>query len=115
VKLAEVIDELKLTVVFAGDLGQEASGGFASDLLSNVMARASAGQVWITLQGHQNIVAVAVLIELAAVIIAGGVQPDAETRDKAAAEGVTILTTTLPVFEIAGRLYQLGLRGGDDL
>lgn len=110
-KLSEIIRELGFTVVTSGDLEQEVSGGFASDLLSNVMARAAAGQVWLTLQGHQNIVAVAVLVELAAVIIAGGVQPDQETRDRAAAEEVTLLTTSLPVFEVAGRLYRLGLRG----
>jgi len=112
-KLAEAIRELDFTVVAAGDPDQEISGGFASDLLSNVMARAAAGQVWLTLQGHQNIVAVSVLLELAAVIVAGGVQPDEETKQKAVSEGVALLTTPLPVFEVAGRLYQLGLRGVD--
>ena len=111
-RLAEAIRKLDLTVVAAGDMDQEISGGFASDLLSNVMARASAGQVWLTLQGHQNIVAVAVLLELAAVIVAGGVQPDEETKKKSLSEGVTLLTTPLPIFEVAGQLYELGLRGG---
>lgn len=114
-KLTEAIKELALTVVAAGDIEPEISGGYVSDLLSNVMARAAAGQVWITLQGHQNIVAVAVLLELAAVIVAGGVQPDEETKQKAASEGVTLLATPLPIFEVAGRLYQLGLRGGDNV
>ena len=112
-KLADVVRELELEVLAGPDLEREVTGGYVSDLLSVVMARAKAGQLWITLQGHQNIVAVAVLLELAGVIVAGGIEPDQETREKAEEEGINLFTTSLPVVEVAGRLYRLGARGID--
>lgn len=97
----------------AGAAGRDAAvtGGYASDLLSNVMGQASAGYVWITMQGHKNIVAVASLAGLAAVVITGGVKPDAETLAKADAENIPLLTTELPSFEVIGQLYSLGIKG----
>ncbi|HWR43317.1 DRTGG domain-containing protein [Sporomusa sp.] len=92
-------------------LGKEISGGYVSDLLSNVMGQARAGNVWVTMQGHQNIVAVASLAGLSAVIIAGGVTPDKDAVRKAETEEIVILTTQLSSFEVAGRLYQLGIAG----
>ena len=110
-RLAQVLQELKLQVVNGSDLEKRVTGGYASDLLSNVMAGAKPGQLWVTLQGHQNIVAVAVLLDLAAIVVAGGGEPDQETVQKAQVEGINLFTTPLPVFEIVGHLYQLGLRG----
>jgi len=99
--------------VLTGDVGldREVSCGYASDLLSDVIAHARAGDAWVTLQTHGNVVAVASLKELAAVILVNGRKPDAETLDKGRAEGVALLGTLLPAFELAGRLYEMGLRG----
>lgn len=108
----ELVDRLPLTVVAGrGGLDKAVAAGYVSDLLSNVMGFATAGSVWVTMQGHQNIVAVASLANLAAVIIAGGASPEAEALEKADAEGVVILTTTLPTFELVGQLYGLGIPG----
>lgn len=97
----------------AGNAGSAATvtGGYASDLLSNVMGQAGAGCVWVTMQGHKNIVAVASLAGLAAVVIAGDVQPDPETLAKADSENIPLLTTALSAFEVIGRLYALGIQG----
>lgn len=100
---------LKLEAGHAG-LEREVRGGYASDLLSHVMARAHEGDVWVTVQAHQNIVAVAVLLNLAGIIIAGGIEPQEDTVGKAEAEGIPLLTTGRPVFEVVGRLYAAGLR-----
>jgi len=89
----------------------EVRGGYASDLLSDVMANAQDGDVWVTLQRHVNIVAVAELKNLAAIVIVNGRQPEAETRARAAEHGVAIVVTSLSAFEAAGRLYQLGVCG----
>lgn len=91
-------------------LDTEVTGGYASDLLSWVMAKAQAGNVWITIQAHPNIVAVASLIGLAGIIIAEGVAPEPATLEKAEQEKVPILTTRLPVYALAGQLYELGIR-----
>lgn len=108
----DILAQVPLTCA-AGRTGTaaEISGGYASDLLSNVMGQAKAGHVWITMQGHKNIVAVASLAGLAAIVIAGGVKPDADTAQKADAEGIPLLLCELPVFEIAGMLYSLGIKG----
>jgi len=89
----------------------EVRGGYASDLLSDVMAHAQDGDVWITMQKHVNIVAVAQLKNLAAVVVVNGREPDAETRARALEHGVAIVVTPLAAFDTAGRLYELGLRG----
>jgi hypothetical protein len=86
-------------------------GGYASDLLSDVIANSKAGDVWITLQGHPNIIAVAKLKELAAIIIVNGRQPESETLKKAQAEKIVILASKLPAFEIIGCLYKMGISG----
>lgn len=107
----EIISNLALTVITGENFEQPVSGGYVSDLLSNVMGHAGSGNIWITMQGHQNVVAVSLLAGLAAVIIAGGVKPDEAAVNKAKAEGLIVLTTHLSSFEVAGRLYALGIRG----
>jgi hypothetical protein len=95
----------------AGQLTAEVSGGYASDMLSDVLAHAQPGNLWVTLQIHQNVVGVAVVRELAGIIIVNGKEPDRETIERAEEEGVPIMTTALPAFELVGRLYQAGLTG----
>jgi len=110
--VGELVQALPLTVVAAtGGLDGSVKSGYASDLLSNVMGFASPGSVWVTMQGHQNIIAVASLSSLAAVVVAGGVAPEPETIHKAKTEGITLLTCELSSFELVGRLYQLGVPG----
>ncbi len=89
-------------------LDREIQGGYCGDLLSNVMANASNGCIWLTVQTHQNIVAVAVLHEMAAIILTGGQEPDQETIDKAEEEGIPILIWPLTAYELAGQVYAAG-------
>ncbi|NPV30339.1 MAG: serine kinase [Firmicutes bacterium] len=104
----EVAEALGLKVRSgAAKLDQEVSGVYVSDLLSDVMAHAQEGNIWITLQIHPNVIAVATLLNLAAVIISRGAEPEAATLSRADEEGIPVLTTNQPTFEVAGRLYQL--------
>ena len=113
-KLTELMKELTLTVRSAGKrLDREVKGGYAGDLLSDVMANSKAGDIWVTIQGHPNIVAVATLRDLAGVILANGRQPDAETVQRAEEEGIPLLCTSLPTYQVVGRLYRLGIHGQD--
>ena len=110
--LREMIGKLELTVVAeTGALDETVSGGYVSDLLSHVMGQAKAGQIWVTMQGHQNIIAVASLVGLAAVIVAGGVEPEEQTVVKARDQEVVLCKTNLSTYEVAGRLYNLELQG----
>src|SRR5690606_27349944 len=104
----ELMDKMNLTL-FSGELGldKDVSGGYVSDLLSDVMGHAAEGQVWITLQNHKNIMAVASLKDLPAVILVKGQAPDTDTMAHSIEEQVPILGTELEAFETAGRLYQL--------
>jgi hypothetical protein len=110
--VAELVGKLGLKVRTGTDkLGRAVTGGYASDLLSDVMAHAKEGTLWVTLQAHPNVVAVAVLKEIAAIVLIHGREPQEDTVARAEAEGVTILVSDLPAFELVGRLYSLGVAG----
>ena len=110
-KLNEIVDALDLRVAAGAErLDVEVTGGYASDLLSCAMAGAAKGNVWVTLQGHLNVVAVASLNELAGVIVTEGKVIASETTAKAEEEGVVLLQTLLPSFQVVGRLWDLGVK-----
>jgi predicted methyltransferase len=107
-KLGEIVERLQLSVRSGEDrLDQAVTGGYAGDLLSDVIANSKAGNVWITMQVHVNIVAVAVLKDLVGIIIVQGRQPSEETLKKAKTEKIAIVVSDAPAFETAGRLYTL--------
>jgi len=110
--LRQIIDQLNLTVLTESrDFASiSPAGGYSSDLLSCVMAEAKKGSIWITLQAHLNIVAVAALNEVAAIIITENAQPDAASIAKANQQGVILLSTPQSTYEINGQLWQLGVR-----
>ena len=111
-KLTEIIKSLNLQVA-CGDrqLDREVSGGYSSDLLSDVMANSKKGDIWITLQVHPNIVAVAMLKEIAGIVVINGRKPEEQTIEKAESEGLPIMTSDLSAFELVGRLYGMGISG----
>jgi len=111
-KLSEIIEKLQLKVQTPSvNQDVDVTGGYISDLLSDVMAHARQGDIWITLQIHQNTVAVATLKELAAIIVIAGKHPAPETINKAAEEGVPILTSNMTAFELICELCKLGISG----
>jgi len=89
----------------------EVKTGYASDLLSDVLANSIEGDLWVTRQTHLNIVAIAVMRDLSGVLLANGAKPDPDTIEKAVEKMVPIFRTHLPTFEVVGRLYQLGISG----
>lgn len=110
-KLLELVDALNLAVKAGGSLLEgEVTGGYASDLLSDVLANAKEGNVWITLQTHVNIVAVASAKELSGIIIVNGRAPEVETVRRAEQEGIPVMITRLSTYETVCRLYDLGVR-----
>ena len=109
-KVREIIERFGMTPV-AGENGldREVRGGYCGDLLSDVMANAGDGALWLTIQSHKNVVGVCVLRELAAVVLVNGREPDDDTRAKADEEGIPILTTGGSAYETAGLLYEAGV------
>ena len=93
------------------DMNREVSCGYTCDLLSWVMAHGRAGMAWVTVQTHMNVIAVASLMEMAAVIIPEGIEMEAPSLEKAKEEGISVLESPLTAYEICARLAAKGLPG----
>ncbi|MDI6801151.1 MAG: DRTGG domain-containing protein [Thermodesulfovibrionales bacterium] len=106
-RVNDIIDRLGLETKVKGDMDAEVTGCYISDLLSDVMANSKGGELWITLQTHPNIVAVAVIKGISGIIITNGRLPENDTIKKAEAEKITIVTTQHTTFDIAGLLYNI--------
>ena len=106
--VAEISKKLGLQV-FSGEGGLDriVTGGYVSDLLSDVMGRADEGQIWITLQTHKNVMAIASLKELAAIILVNGNKPADDTARQSNEENIPILGTAMSTFEVTGKIYEL--------
>ncbi len=111
--IQELVSELGLQVFSAGSMDRNVTGGYTSDLLSCVMAKAQAGNVWVTLQAHPNVIAVASLLDLAGVIVSEGIKPDLETIGKAQENGVMLLGSSRTSYAVVCQLCELGICGGD--
>jgi len=107
-KVSDLVKELDLTV-YSGESGldKEVTGGYSSDLLSDVMGNADEGQVWITLQVHKNIMAVALLKEIAAIILVKGLIPEDDVKEISNQKEIPVLGTSLDAFTLAGRIYNM--------
>lgn len=113
-KLCDIAKELNLenlTRELSLSATPEIGRAYVSDLLSDVMGNAPAGGILVTVQVHLNVVAVAVHADLAAVIFALDRKPDEITRQRAVQENIILLASREPAFDIAGKLYALGMRG----
>lgn len=111
-KVCDLIRELDLTI-FCGEkeLDNMVLGGYTSDLLSDVMGNGEEGMIWITMQTHQNVVAVASLKDAAAVLMVNNLAPDEDTLERGRVEGIPLLGTSLSAFEASGKIYQLLHKG----
>lgn len=104
----ELVNALNLTVLSGKDgLNREIEGCYVSDLLSDVMGNAEINNVWVTLQTHKNVMAIASLKELACVILVKGQSASEETLEQSNEEGIPFLSTTMQTFETAGKIYDL--------
>ena len=110
--LADIIAKLDLTILTTPNNLEAITpdGGYVSDLLSCVVAGAQPGNIWVTLQAHMNVVAVAALRDVSAVIITENAQPDADVIEKASQQGVILLSTKEPSYQVVGKLWELGVR-----
>ncbi|OJX47415.1 MAG: hypothetical protein BGO78_16045 [Chloroflexi bacterium 44-23] len=109
--LAQIIQDLDLNLLTEqkdfSDI--QIPAGYTSDLLSCVIAGAPSQGVWVTIQAHLNIIAVAALLELNAIIITEGALPDDATIAKANEEGISLFNTKRNSFWVVGKLWELGI------
>ena len=107
-KVKELVEKLNLKVLSGvNGLDREIDGCYISDLLSDVMGNAMEGNIWITLQTHKNVMAVASLKEMSCIILVKNLMPNDETIEQSNDEDLPILQTNLPTYEIAGVVYNL--------
>ena len=92
------------------DLTREVTACYACDMLSWVMGHEQPGMVWITVQTHLNVVAVAELVEASCVLLCDCTQVDEATLARAQADGFPLLASDQSAFTLCGILYQAGLR-----
>lgn len=107
-KVNELVNALNLKVLSgANGLDREIEGCYVSDLLSDVMGNAEMNNVWVTLQTHKNVMAIASLKELACVILVKGQTAADDTLEQSNEEGIPFLSTNMQTYETVGKIYQL--------
>jgi predicted transcriptional regulator len=107
--IKELIQPLQAELL-TGSADTQVHGCYVGDLLSDVLASAKTDVLWITIQVHRNVVSVASMKDIAAVLITRGRKLDPQTLAEAEESGVTVLSTPLSSFEAAGKLWEAGLR-----
>ncbi len=106
VKLSQIIEQLNLDIRNAQDqVHREVKRGYTSDLLSDVLANGEEGDVWVTLQIHPNIVAIAGMKGLSGIVLINSREPHEETMARARKENIPIMVSKMTAFEFSGRLY----------
>ncbi len=109
--IRQIAEALSLEVLCSEHkIDEEIAGGYASDMLSCVMAGAQKGNIWVTLLTHLNVIAVAVLLEVPAVIISEHASIAPPVLQKAADEGIVLLHSIENTYTVVGKLYELGVK-----
>lgn len=102
--------EITQAELLTGSADVQVHGCYVGDLLSDVLASAKPDVLWVTIQVHRNVVSVASMKDIPAVLITRGRKLDSQTIAEAEESGVTVLSTPLSAYDAAGRLWEAGLR-----
>jgi len=109
IKLADLLAAIEAEPL-TEKLEAAVTGCYISDLLSDVLAHAQPGVLWVTIQTHRNVVSVAAMKDVGAVLITCGRKPEPAVIAEAEEEGVVLLSTRLTTYEAAGKLWETGVR-----
>ena len=105
--IKELKEKLNLTLICGDDLEREVTGCYCGDLLSWVMSRAQEGDAWLTVMGNVNSIGVAVLADVACIILTENAALDEEALKRAEQNGVIILTTEKNSYWVAAEISRL--------
>lgn len=103
----EMKNELGLTLLCGDELDREITGCYCGDLLSWVMSRAREGDVWLTVMGNINSIGVAVLADVACIVLTENAALDDDALKRAEQNGVVILRTEKNTYQIAAAISRL--------
>ena len=109
--LQEIVKELSLDVLSGHQFDMDVNCGYVSDILSDVMAKSPKSALWITNQTHENILALVYFKSLCGIILPEGLLLDESSLNIAKEKSILVFSTQAAAFDVAGRLYELGLRG----
>lgn len=109
--IEDLARHIKGEVLTATDnIDREVSYGYCCDLLSHVMANCHGDSVWVTVQTHLNVVAVASLLDILCIVVPDDTKVEGNTLARAEEEEIVIISTKLSAFEICGKLYHMGIK-----
>ncbi len=104
ITVSALAERLGLEKINIGNPDREITAGYVGDLLSWVMGRAPEGGAWITVMTNVNVIAVASLSDVACVILAEGAELDEAALNRAKTEGINVLASSKPAFDLARAL-----------
>jgi len=109
--LAEILAHLGCTeLLSSGDVdGLEIAGGFAADLMSEVLAFCGHGSLLVTGLTNVQSIHTADVVDARAILYVNGKRPDEQVLDLARVRGLPLLSTPLTMYEACGRLHRGGL------
>ena len=107
--IAEICKTLELDVVHHGDSTREIEGVIVGDLLSHILGEAGENWLWVTIQVHLNVAAVAVLKELPMIILSSNRMPQEDMAEKCREENIALAVTHFSSYEVCCRLCDLGI------
>ncbi len=86
---------------------RDVEGCYCGDLLSWVMSRAESNDVWLTVMGNVNSIGVAVLADIACIVLTENASLDKDAKNRALENDVIILTTSKNSYQIAAEISKL--------
>jgi len=111
-KLSEIITELDLENINNKPINDKITikSCYVCDLLSQVLAGAKSDSIWITIQSHLNVIGVALMTGISAVIVCEGHAVPDNVIQKADDENIAIFQSKESAYNLAGKLYECGIR-----
>lgn len=109
IKIAELIKKCDLSVYSGDNFDEEVKNVYIGDLLSDVMGNAKEDSVWLTVQSHINIIAVANITSTKVIILCNGLNYEKGTKEKAELNNVVLLKSNQNSFETVKKIIELGL------
>jgi hypothetical protein len=110
-RLKELIEKCELKVITTLSLDAEVTDGYIGDLLSDVMGNAPANSIWLTVQSHTNILAVASIVGVKAIVLCNDLHFEEVTKKKAEENNIVLMESKETSFDVATRLIKSGLKG----
>lgn len=107
-KLDTIINKLNIEVLTNTDIEKlEINKGLVGDLLSYILSKGTEDTVWLTIQRHINIIAVASSVEIPAIIVCDDIRPDQKVIDAAIENEIVLMTTKYDAFTASGIIHKL--------